>query len=193
MDVPLEVSFANMDVSERVEAEVRRRVDRLQQFYGRINSCHVYVTAPHQSQRKGNAYEIHVEVRVPGRELAVTNSPGRMEAHQDVLLAVRDAFNAMERRLKRWKQRRTGEVKSHPGQLQGKIVEMHPERDFGHIAATDGRLVYFHRNSVVGFEFDDLTPGDTVELAIPAGEGDKGPQASTVRPINPMKFVDERK
>ena len=55
----------------------------------------------------------------------------------------------------------------------------------------DGRLVYFHRHSVVGNGFDGLSVGETVELFVDNEESDKGPQASTVRPIGSLKFVDK--
>ena len=51
MDVPLELSFRNTDPSEAVEARVRERVDKLETYFGRINSCRVVVEAPHRHQR----------------------------------------------------------------------------------------------------------------------------------------------
>ena len=59
---------------------------------------------------------------------------------------------------------------------------------YGRIAATDGRLIYFHRNSVLGDGFDNLAEGDAVEFAMHPGEGEHGPQASSVKPIGSMKY-----
>lgn len=192
METPVEIAFRNMDPSEFVETRVRERVDRLEKYYGRITSCHVQIEAPHQHHRKGNHYEIHIEVRVPGTELAVNHKPGNVHAHEDIYVAIRDAFNAMERQLKKWKAKADGEVKVHEAPLSGRIEELHPDRDFGQIAMTDGRLVYFHRNSVVGNGFDDLSVGEAVELVVDTEDSDKGPQASTVRPIGSLKYVDTR-
>ena len=41
---------------------------------------------------------------MPGTELAVGNRPGDVNAHTDVHVAVRDAFDAMKRQIRRWKQ-----------------------------------------------------------------------------------------
>lgn len=191
METPVEIAFRNMDSSEFVEKRVRERVDRLEQFYDRITSCHVQIEAPHKHPRKGNAYEIHLEVRVPGTELAVNNKPGNEHTHEDIYVAIRDAFDAMERQLKKWKDKANAEVKAHDAPLSGRVAELHPDRDFGQIAMTDGRLVYFHRNSVVGNGFDGLAVDDAVELAVDNEESDKGPQASTVRPVGELKFVDK--
>lgn len=188
METPLELSFKNLQPSDFVEGLVRERVARLERLHDRITSCHVYIEAPHRRRRKGNRYEVRLEVRVPGTELAVASKPGDINAHEDINVAVRDAFNAMERQLKRRKQRMGGDVKVHEGDLQGRITEIDHEKGYGHIMAVDGRLVYFHENSVVGGVFRDLGRDDPVELVVQSEESELGPQASTVRPIRGMQF-----
>lgn len=194
MQTPVEIVFHKLDRSEAVEARVRERVDRLERYHPRITSCHVYVEASHRSpQQKSLEYQVRLEVRVPGTELAVSSRPGDVNTHNDVYVAIRDAFQAMERQLKRHRGQRTGEVKVHAGPLQGMVSELHPERDHGQIATTDGRLVYFHRNSVLNGGFDELSEGTPVELTIQHDESEKGPQASSVRRIGPMRYVAEQR
>lgn len=53
--------------------------------------------------------------------------------------------------------------------------------DYGRIVAPGGRQVYFHRNSVVGADFDGLRIGTEVRFAEEMGE--RGPQASTVHVV----------
>ena len=48
------------------------------------------------------------------------------------------------------------------------------------LAAADGRLVYFHQNSVVDGGFATLQVGEEVRFVAQDRESDKGPQASTV-------------
>lgn len=188
MESPLELSFKNLQPSEFVERLVRERVARLERLHDRITSCHVFIEAPHKRHRKGNRYEVRLEVRVPGTELAVASKPGDINAHEDINVAVRDAFNAMERQLKRQKQKMSGEVKIHEGDLQGRVTEIDHEKGFGQILAVDGRLIYFHENSVVGTGFRELGRDDPVELVVQTDESEIGPQASTVRPIRETKF-----
>jgi cold shock CspA family protein len=61
----------------------------------------------------------------------------------------------------------------------GRIVRLDPERGFGFLVSADGSEIYFHRNSVLGDKFSRLSVGSKV--AFVAEDGDKGPQASTVR------------
>ena len=177
-----------MDRSEYVENTIREKMAKLEQVYDGVTSCHVYVEAPHKHHRKGNHYEVRIEVHVPGTDLAVSNKPGDVNKHEDLNIAVRDAFNAMERQLKRRRRKITGEVKTHEGALQGKIAEIDYEQGYGQIIAADGQLIYFHQNSVVDGNFKNLKQRDPVELVVQTNESDIGPQASTVRPISEIKF-----
>lgn len=188
MQMPLEIMFHNMDRSDAVESRVRERVDRLGRFNPRITSCHVFIEAPHRSpQHKVKAFQVRIEARVPGMELSSRGKPNG--THSDVYVAIRQAFDAMERQLKRRRSRTTGIVKTHAAPLQGMVAQLYPERDHGEIATSDGRLVYFHRNSVVNGGFEKLSTGDPVELTVQYDESEKGPQASTVRPIRSMRYV----
>lgn len=194
MQTPVEIKFHKLDRSDAVEAKVRERVARLERFHPKITSCHVYIEAAHRTpQHKSIDYDVRIEVRVPGTELMVSGKPGDNNAHGDVYIAVRDAFAAMERQLKRVRSEAVGTVKTHAAPLQGTVQELHANSDHGQIATTDGRLIYFHRNSVLDGGFDSLGEGDTVELSVRDDESEKGPQASTVRQIGAMKFVDAAK
>lgn len=187
MDVPLEISFQNIEPSEFVEARVRERVDKLQRYYDHINSCRVAIRLPHKQHQKGNIFHVRIEVRVPGTELVVSRAPGDINTHQDVYVAIRDAFDAAERQLEEFSRKQRGEVKRHELPLQGKVLRTFT--DHGFVALTDGREVYFHRNSVVESRFEDLKEGAPVEIVLIHGESPVGPQATTVRRIRSTQYV----
>jgi cold shock CspA family protein len=69
----------------------------------------------------------------------------------------------------------------HDAPPHGTIASLIPERDHGFIAASDGREIYFHRNSITGARLEDLEVGQEVRFS--EGAGDKGPQATYVRVI----------
>lgn len=188
MQVPLEISFNNMESSDFIEAKVRERVDKLERFAsGRLIRCAVAIEAPHKGHHKQNLYHVRIEMSVPGRELVVSRAPGDIETHRDVYVAIRDAFDAAERQLAEDARMARHDVKTHePPMLQGRIVRMFAEHGF--IATTDGREIYFHKNAVVDAPFADLEAEQTVELSIVHGESPAGPQATTVRPIKEMKL-----
>ncbi|MEN8197245.1 MAG: cold shock domain-containing protein, partial [Pseudomonadota bacterium] len=107
---------------------------------------------------------------------------------EDIYVAIRDAFNAAIRQLEDYARKQRGKVKAHEVPLHGTIAGM--SHDHGFIAASDGREIYFHKNSVAQGDFDELESGDEVRLVIHPGEGEKGPQASAVVPIGKHHLVE---
>ncbi|WP_397543977.1 ribosome hibernation-promoting factor, HPF/YfiA family [Roseovarius salis] len=188
MKVPLEFAARDMEIQDALRDLVEDRVAQLERLYGGITSCRVHVSAPHNRHRRGNLFEVTLEVHVPGRDLVTKVHKHDAPEHEHLAVAVRDAFSAMERKLRAWKQKARGDVKHHDGPLQGRIAEIHHDEGYGQIIATDHRLIYFHRNSVVDGSFDALRPRDPVELVVQTDESDIGPQASTVRPIGGLDF-----
>ena len=113
MQVPLQIRFHDLEPSEFVEAAVRKHAERLERFNSRIISCRVSVAAAHKRHHKGNLYRVTVDVRTPAGEVAVSRSPEAHHEHEDVYVAIRDAFNAARRRLQDRARVQRGKVKTH--------------------------------------------------------------------------------
>ena len=116
---------------------------------------------------------------MPGGSVIVSRDRSADQAHEDVYVSLRDAFKAARRQLEDRVRRRRGQVKVHEVPAHGRIVEHRAKEDYGRIETPDGRLVYFHRNSVLNAAFDRLAIGAEVRFEEEAGT--EGPQASTVR------------
>jgi len=109
METPLEISFHNMPSSKKIEADIRKRVAKLDKIYGRLTGCRVSVQLRSKRHRTGNVYEVHVELLAPRSMLVVSREPHRVKerhANADVLTSVRDAFNAAELKLVSYKKKR---------------------------------------------------------------------------------------
>ena len=185
MKLPLQVVFRNMEASATVEAKIRERAEQLERIYPHIMSCRVVVEAHHKHHHQGNLYHARVDLKVPNAEIVASRDPGEHHAHEDVYVAVRDAFDAVLRRLEDHARRHRGQVKSHEVPPHGRIAELY--LDYGQIGTVDGRLVYFHRNSVLDADFDQLKIGTEVRFVEEVGEF--GPQASTVYVIGKHHVV----
>ncbi len=182
MDVPLEIRFHNIDSSEAIEAAIRERAARLERLYDRLTSCRVAVEAPHRQHRKGNVYTVTINMGVPRGELMVNKEPHKPKeryANPDLYKAIRDAFDAAERQLVSYKQKLGGvEVKPHDALFHGQVSEVHPERDFGFLMTATGSQLYFHRNSIMDVQLEDMRPGTPVHYV--EAMADNGPHASKV-------------
>lgn len=111
MDIPLQVNFRNMDRSDAVEAAVFEKAEKLEQYFSHLTSCRVVVEAPHKHHRKGKIYHVRIELGVPGRpELVVSHEPEQNHAHEDVYIAIRDAFDKAKRQLKNYSRQKAGKT-----------------------------------------------------------------------------------
>ncbi|HZR45534.1 MAG TPA: HPF/RaiA family ribosome-associated protein [Candidatus Manganitrophaceae bacterium] len=173
MQLPLQLTVRNIALSEVAEADIREKAALLDAYYDQIIGCHVTVDAPHRHQHKGLLYDVRIDMTVPGSELAI-----RREPNEDIYVAIRDAFDAARWQLEDFARLQRGAVKTHETPPHGRVTQLFPEEGYGFLEASDGREIYFHRNSVLHGGFKNLEIGSEVRFA--EEEGEKGPQASTV-------------
>lgn len=190
MQVPVQVTFRNMDRSDAVEANILERSKKLERFFDRIISCKVVVEAPHRRHTKGKLFDVRIDLVVPGKELVINRNGPKNHAHEDVYVAIRDAFNAAVRVLEDHSRKSRGEVKAHETPRHGTVARLFPFEGYGFIETSEGREIYFHRNSVVNGGFDTLEVGDEVRLVVAYDESEHGPQASTVTPIGKHHLIE---
>jgi putative sigma-54 modulation protein len=109
MQIPVQIAFHGIDKSDAVEAKIRERVDKLEQFSDRITACRVVVESHHKSHSNLNTnaapFHITVHLAVPGEDLVVRRDPKEIRAHEDIHIAIHDSFDTMERRLKDYNQK----------------------------------------------------------------------------------------
>ena len=104
MQTPVQISFHGLDTSEAVESRIREKVAKLEQFFDRITSARVVVERHHSSTAvKDQPFHVSIFLEVPGEELVVTHDPksdAALKDRQDVNIAIRDAFDTMQRQLR---------------------------------------------------------------------------------------------
>jgi ribosomal subunit interface protein len=113
MQLPLEITFHGVEHSDAVEARIREKAAKLEQHCHNITSCRVAVEAEHHHQHHGNLYKVRIEISVPQKHIVVSRDHHDKQAHQDVYVALRDAFSAATRQLEDYVRIHRGEVKHH--------------------------------------------------------------------------------
>lgn len=187
MQKPLRITYRRVDPSDAIESDIREKVEKLEQFCDDIIGCNVVIEAPHRHHHQGSLFHVRIDLTVPSKELVVSREPHQHHAHEDAYVAIRDAFDEMRRQLEDYVRTRRAHVKTHEIPLHGEVSELYPDMDYGKITTPDGREVYFHRNSVLGVEFDKLEIGSPVRFDEELGV--LGPQATTVRLIGKHHIV----
>lgn len=111
MQVPLQITLRNLPASPALTDKIRARVSKLETMGRRIMSCSVTVDAGHRHQRQGREFTVRIDLRVPGREIVVTR-----DHHEDVYVALRDAFDIATRETEEQTEIVRGHVKLHAGE-----------------------------------------------------------------------------
>src|SRR5687768_9550317 len=99
MNTPLKISYHGVDPSPAIEARIQERVARLERYHQRITSCEVAVEEPHHRHKKGNLYSVRLLIRTPTGEVVINRAGPEDHAHEDFYVALRDAFDAAQRKL----------------------------------------------------------------------------------------------
>jgi len=197
MQVPLQITFRNMESSPLAEQWVRAAADKLENLYGRIMGCRVAVEVPHRHRRKGSAYHVRIDLTLPGGEIVIKRQPSirnrvrqadatkvkkSLEVaapHKNLRVAIDDAFKAAGRRLQDYVRRHAGRTKTHEAVPVARVSRISREEGYGFLLTPDDREIYFHRDSVLNRGFGRLKAGTLVNFVEEKGE--MGAQASTVR------------
>lgn len=109
MQTAVQVTFRDMPVSDAVEASCRKEAAKLERFFDRVTGCHVTIAESHRRRRKGNLFEVRIDLVVPGDELVVNREPAEHQVDEDIQVALRDAFDRMRRQLQDYVRKMRGQ------------------------------------------------------------------------------------
>lgn len=100
MQVPLQIAFEQLEQSNAIEARIRQEAAELEKFYDRITGMRVVVGKAQQRHHKGDVYHARIHITVPGSpDVVVSRNPTENGAHEDINVAIADAFAAARRQL----------------------------------------------------------------------------------------------
>ncbi|HXB52155.1 MAG TPA: HPF/RaiA family ribosome-associated protein [Rhizomicrobium sp.] len=115
MDIPLELSFHNMQSSDALKAAVEKHVHKLDSLDAHLVGCRVVIEMPHKNHRAGqNIPDVHIVLRVPGKELVVSRElahAANRKTPTDAYSVLDAAFAAAQGQLKEHRRIVQGDVK----------------------------------------------------------------------------------
>jgi protein required for attachment to host cells/ribosome-associated translation inhibitor RaiA len=112
VSLPMSLVFRNMEASPSVQAAALKHLAKLGRKFDRIVSCRVTIEAPHRHHRKGRLFQANVELMLPGHEITTKGAGKNNHAHEDVNVALRDAFDAATRQLQDFRRRKGSSAQS---------------------------------------------------------------------------------
>jgi ribosome-associated translation inhibitor RaiA len=81
------ITFRDVDSSPALEAEIPRRIDQFERYYGSIVGCRVLVEFAGRHHEAGNRYHVRIDLTVPGEEVVVAHAASLHATDQDIHLA----------------------------------------------------------------------------------------------------------
>ena len=94
MKLPVHIQFHGMEPSDALEASAREHAHKLESFASNIMACRVSIDLEQKHKHQGCPFGVRIDLTLPGHELVVN----RVQ-HEDVYVALRDAFDNMKRQL----------------------------------------------------------------------------------------------
>lgn len=103
MDTPALV-FRNIRASHGLRIAVYSRLLKLQKMLGghsrgRPIRCMVTLETPHRHNRRGKIRQVKIRLTLPRGEIVVAREPAADGRHEDIHVAIRDAFLAARRQV----------------------------------------------------------------------------------------------
>jgi len=100
MQTALQITFRDIPQSDALETRIREKAG--------IVSCRVVVESRDRHKHQGKEFCVRIEMHIPQHDIAINR-----DHHEDVYVAVRDAFNAAARKLEDLTRVQRGKVKAH--------------------------------------------------------------------------------
>lgn len=127
MQTPLQITIRDVEHSEALEAHIREKAQKLDEFFDHIMSCRVVVEVPHKHHHQGQQFNVRVDIGVAGSEIVVTRDHA-----DDVYIALRDAFDAAKRQLEDYARKLRGQIKTHVPRRTNERVARNENEDLGY-------------------------------------------------------------
>jgi len=93
------IRFEGLPVSDALRGDILRHTHKLWQVAPQLQSCDVAVRRAEHRHQHGNRYLVHVHAVMRGATFEAGRTSVKDHSHEDAYVAVRDAFDAMQRQV----------------------------------------------------------------------------------------------
>jgi len=178
----LKIEARNLDMRKSWQEKIQEERDKLVRHYANF-VLHLRVTIEATPGYREGGYEVRLVASVPDDTVVVKRWGEKV---RPLLVEAFDVLGLQLKEIVRKKQRSHKSPKMAGGlpglKTTGTIRRLFPEESYGFITASDEREVFFHETSLKDVGMADLDEGDEVLFMLE--EGEKGPQASWVKPVS---------
>lgn len=173
----LKIEARNVELRKGWQTRIEEEKDKLVKHYAGL-VLHLRVSIEATAHHKEGGFEIKLIATIPNDTVVVARKGDTVRP------ALTEAFDVLALQLKEKVRKKRKNIKNNVAEETDKvgvIRKLSPFESYGFITTFDNRDIYFHENALKNINMEQLAEGDSVLY----GEtiGDKGPQASWVRPV----------
>lgn len=99
MNPNVNVVYRDLDASPALNDTIQKKFEKLERFTDDIIYKRIVLDTPHNHKHKGKLFRASIELDMKGKPLTVSHDD------ESIHVAVRDAFNTAERKLKEFSER----------------------------------------------------------------------------------------
>jgi cold shock CspA family protein/ribosome-associated translation inhibitor RaiA len=177
----LKIESRNVAMTPRWKSEIEERMEDLQNGHDDLVHGRMTLIKNRHHKKAAKVAEARLVITLPGRRTVTASKEDKTFEE-----AIRAAFAAAKIELRKHREKRASkEVRVPPVLLRGVVCKLFPHEGYGFILKEGGGEVYFHRNAVRGLTFGELEDG--TEVTFNVEEGEKGPQATVVKPVTAVR------
>ncbi|WP_136798118.1 HPF/RaiA family ribosome-associated protein [Desulfosediminicola ganghwensis] len=172
----LKIEARNVELRKGWQTKIEEEKNKLVRHYAGL-VLHLRVSIEGTAHHKEGGFEIKIIATIPNDTVVVARKG------ETVRPLLTEAFDILALQLKECLRKKRKNVKAHTNDETDKIGvirKLSPFESYGFITSFDNRDIYFHENALKNIDMEQLTEGDSVYFG--ETRGDKGPQASWVRP-----------
>jgi ribosomal subunit interface protein len=103
-----QITYRGMPHSPVMDARIEELAAKLDEFHPRITRCHVVVAETDKHKSKGNHFEVHIDLHVPGSDVVATHQDS-----EDAYAAITAAFDVVIRQLEDVVRKQRADYKRH--------------------------------------------------------------------------------
>jgi len=94
------ITFHQLTPRPDLAAEVHRLATKLDQVHEGITHCHVVMEVPDRHQAQGRAFDVRIELGIPGDRIVVSHLHDAAGGDENPAAVIRAAFRAASERLR---------------------------------------------------------------------------------------------
>lgn len=99
MNHDVQIFFHNIEQTDSLVDAVDKRLRKLARYCGHIITGRIVIDSPHNHHHKGKVYSVNIDIHFADSDVRVSHEQHDKSEHEDLYVAIRDAFNIAERQF----------------------------------------------------------------------------------------------